>query len=97
MDNFRDPTNKYMKIEDIIGMSIPLYSPIELAMSPNCQTDVDRGNIRETRVVYFAGTEIGQDYDKLLYHEALYNGQPIGESSGIMLPLIDKITPLYLK
>ncbi|MCK5449955.1 hypothetical protein KAI32_03755 [Candidatus Pacearchaeota archaeon] len=93
-ENSRDPNNKFMKIEEIIAMDIPLLTPIEVGMSPHTQNDIDRGDISETILVYYAGVGNSINYDTLQYYKRLMNGKPVDSEQGIMLPLIDYIKPL---
>lgn len=96
-DNFRDKNNKYMKIEDVIAMNILPLTPIEVGLRPNCIDDINRGEILETKLVYYAGTASGLNYDALQYHKRLIDGKPIDSEQGIMLPIIDFIKPLHHK
>ena len=97
VENCRDPNKKYVKIEDIIAMNIPLLNPIEVGIRPDAENDVDRGDILETILVYYAGVSRRNYYDILQYYERLFNGKPIDPESGaisplnIELPLIDYI------
>ncbi|MCD4759607.1 hypothetical protein K8R33_01830 [archaeon] len=94
VDNFRDPNNKYMKIEDVLAMNISLLTPIEVGTRPHCQNDVDRGDILETQLLYYAGVEKQTSYDTLRYHERLIDEKPVDSGQGMMLPIIDFIKPL---
>lgn len=87
IENFRDPNKKYMKIEDIIAMNIPLLHPIEIGIRPDANDDVDRGNVLRKILGYYAGTSNGEYYDFLQYYGELINDKPVDTENNIVLPL----------
>ncbi len=93
-DDFRNPSNKYLKMEDVLAMDIPYLAPIEIVQSPNAQDDLDRGDISERGLLYYVGVKSKGRHDSLQHHRNLVNGEPGDEEQGIMLPMIDSIRVL---
>ncbi len=90
--DFRDPDTKYLKMEDILGMNIPVLSRIEICTSPRCIDDEDRGEMTKETMVYYAGVKADKSYDVLQFYKNLINGKPTGKPQGIMLSVIDSVT-----
>ncbi len=98
MHNYRNSKTKYLKAEDIIAIGIPPLTPIQLDIRPQFKSDVDRGDVLSTRMVYYAGVRVSpsNETDTLEYYEELSNGRPHGKKLELILPHIDSIKVLQV-
>ena len=86
-----------MTIEDIEEMNLETNDPIELKILPDRIDEKNKGVREEYRMVYYAGTQQGTTYDKLIYFPTLSEfslSSKTNDPQGIMLSLIDTITLL---